>query len=118
MELELGTQHVLVNRNAKEPADILLPTGVYDPLIRRLTKAIYKRSGCYHIHAPLLGLETVNALQLMREEILQKAQTDLDTLKFLDQLYWLFQAIFMDLPAGEAEKSAPAQAASGLLLFR
>lgn len=114
LELELGTQHILVNRNAKEPGNILLPTGVHDALLGKLTKAIYKKSQCYHIKAPVLPAVALSALQSCREERLLSEQTDWDTVRLLDQIYWLFTELF-----GRAQPATnPERTSAKLLLFR
>lgn len=114
LELELGTQHILVNRNAKEPGDILLPTGVHDSLLGKLTKAIYKKSRCYHIKAPVLPAEALSVLQAFREEKLLSKQTDWDTVRLLDQIYWLFTELFSNAQPATNPERTPAK----LLLFR
>lgn len=84
LENELGTCHLLVNRAAKEPADLLLATGLHDQLVRELLRAVYKSNRCYHIRARLSAERTLAALQPVREKVLDQPATDLLTVRFLD----------------------------------
>ena len=84
LENRLGTCHLLVNRAAKEPADLLQATGLHDRLVQELLRAIYKSNRCYHIRAQLSPERTLAALQPVREKVLDRPGTDLSTVCFLD----------------------------------
>lgn len=84
LEHRLGTCHLLVNRDAKEPADLLLATGLHDRLLKELLTAVYKSNRCYHIRAGLSAERTVAALQPLRERVLDEPATDLHTVRLLD----------------------------------
>ena len=113
MEQALGTRHVLVNREAREPADILLPTGIHDSLVRELTKAVYKRSQCYHIRALVSPEAARVSLQDLREKILQNQDTDTHLIGFMDELFFLFEDLF----SREENQPASNKKISSSLLF-
>jgi hypothetical protein len=94
LEHRLGTCHLLVNRDAKEPADLLLATGLHDRLLRELLKAVYKANRCYHIRARLSAANTLSALQPLREKVLDEPATDLHTVRLLDAIDRAVRAAF------------------------
>ncbi len=94
LENQLGTCHLLVNRTAKEPADLLLATGLHDRLVNELMRAVYKSNRCYHIRAVIQAGPTLAALQPVREKILDQATTDLSTVRFLDAIDTAVRAAF------------------------
>lgn len=94
LEHRLGTCHLLVNRDAKEPADLLLATGLHDRLLRELLKAVYKANRCYHIRARLSAVNTLSALQPLREKVLDEPATDLHTVRLLDAIDQAVRAAF------------------------
>ncbi|MDD3650814.1 hypothetical protein [Immundisolibacter sp.] len=94
LENRLGTCHLLVNRDAKEPADLLLATGLHDRLVRELLRAVYKSNRCYHIRARLSAERTLAALQPVREKVLDDPGTDLHTVQFLDAVDVAVRAAF------------------------
>ena len=94
LENQLGTCHLLVNRTAKEPADLLLATGLHDRLVNELMRAVYKSNRCYHIRAAILAGPTLAALQPVREKVLDQPTTDLSTVRFLDALDVAVRAAF------------------------
>ena len=98
LENRLGTCHLLVNRTAKEPADLLQATGLHDRLVRELLKAIYKGNKCYHVRAYVSAERTLEALQPVREKVLDQPATDLTTVDFLDAVDAAVRAAFA-LPA-------------------
>ena len=99
LENRLGTCHLLVNREAKEPADLLLATGLHDRLVHELLRAVYKSNRCYHIRARLSADHTLRALQPVREKVLDEPATDLHTVRFLDALDAAVRAAFALPPA-------------------
>ncbi len=94
LENQLGTCHLLVNRTAKEPADLLLATGLHDRLVNELMRAVYKSNRCYHIRAIIQAGPTLAALQPVREKILDQPTTDLSTVRFLDAIDTAVRAAF------------------------
>lgn len=94
LENQLGTCHLLVNRAAKEPADLLLATGLHDRLLNELMRAVYKSNRCYHIRAAIQAGPTLAALQPVRERILDQPTTDLSTVRFLDAIDGAVRAAF------------------------
>lgn len=94
LENQLGTCHLLVNRAAKEPADLLLATGLHDRLLNELMRAVYKSNRCYHIRAAIQAGPTLAALQPVREKILDQPTTDLSTVRFLDAIDTAVRAAF------------------------
>lgn len=94
LENHLGTCHLLVNRDAKEPADLLLATGLHDRLLKELLRAVYKANRCYHIRAPLLAENTLAALQPLREKVLEEPATDLHTVRLMDAIDRAVRAAF------------------------
>jgi hypothetical protein len=94
LENRLGTCHLLVNRDAKEPADLLLATGLHDRLLRELLRAVYKANRCYHIRARLSAESTLTALQPLREKVLEEPATDLHTVRLLDAVDRAVRAAF------------------------
>ena len=94
LENHLGTCHLLVNRDAKEPADLLLATGLHDRLLKELLRAVYKANRCYHIRARLSAETTLAALQPLREKVLEQAATDLHTVRLLDAVDLAVRAAF------------------------
>ncbi len=94
LENQLGTCHLLVNRTAKEPADLLLATGLHDRLVNELMRAVYKSNRCYHIRAAILAGPTLAALQPLREKVLDQPSTDLSTVRFLDAIDAAVRAAF------------------------
>ncbi len=94
LENHLGTCHVLVNRDAKEPADLLMATGLHDRLLKELLRAVYKANRCYHIRAPLSAGNTLAALQPLREKVLEEPATDLHTVRLLDAVDRAVRAAF------------------------
>jgi hypothetical protein len=94
LENQLGTCHLLVNRAAKEPADLLLATGLHDRLVNELMRAVYKSNRCYHIRAAIQAGPTLAALQPVREKILDQPTTDLSTVRFLDAVDTAVRAAF------------------------
>ncbi|MBC7160771.1 hypothetical protein [Immundisolibacter sp.] len=94
LENQLGTCHLLVNRAAKEPADLLLATGLHDRLVNELMRAVYKSNRCYHIRAAIQAGPTLAALQPVREKILDQPTTDLSTVRFLDAFDSAVRAAF------------------------
>jgi len=94
LENQLGTCHLLVNRTAKEPADLLLATGLHDRLVNELMRAVYKSNRCYHIRAAIQAGPTLAALQPIREKILDQPTTDLSTARFLDAVDGAVRAAF------------------------
>lgn len=94
LENRLGTCHLLVNRAAKEPADLLQATGLHDRLVHELLRAVYKSNRCYHIRASILAGPTLAALQPLREKILDQPTTDLSTVRFLDAVDLAVRAAF------------------------
>ncbi|ANX04357.1 hypothetical protein [Immundisolibacter cernigliae] len=94
LENQLGTCHLLVNRAAKEPADLLLATGLHDRLLNELMRAVYKSNRCYHIRAAIQAGPTLAALQPVRERILDQPTTDLSTVRFLDAVDSAVRAAF------------------------
>ncbi len=99
LEIQLGTCHLLVNRTAKEPADLLLATGLHDRLVNELMRAVYKSNRCYHIRAAILAGPTLAALQPVREKTLDQPTTDLSTVRFLDSIDVAVRAAFGLSPA-------------------
>ena len=112
LENRLGTCHLLVNRDAKEPADLLLATGLHDRLLRELLTAVYKANRCYHIRAPLSAVNTLAALQPLREKVLDEAATDLHTVRLLDAVDRAVRAAFV-MPS--APLAAPVLAAGEVI---
>lgn len=108
LENQLGTCHLLVNRAAKEPADLLLATGLHDRLVKELLQAVYKNNRCYHIRTRLSAERTLAALQPVREKVLDQPATDLLTVRFLDAVDAAVRAAFR-LPADD-DRSLPAGA--------
>lgn len=110
LENRLGTCYLLVNRAAKEPADLLQATGLHDRLVHELLRAVYKSNRCYHIRAPVSAERTLAALQPVREKVLDQAATDLSTVRFLDAVDAAVRAAFV-LPAARESRphSGPAQ---------
>lgn len=102
LEDRLGTCHVLVNRHAKEPAGILLPTGVHDTLVRELVRAVYKGNRCYHVRAAVQEPETLRALAPVRARVIEDPATDWATVQFLDRFHAAVHASF----AGAARSRA------------
>jgi hypothetical protein len=94
LENRLGTCHLLVNRDAKEPADLLLATGLHDRLLRELLRAVYKANRCQHIRARLSAESTLTALQPLREKVLEEPTTDLHTVRLLDAVDRAVRAAF------------------------
>jgi hypothetical protein len=94
LENRLGTCHLLVNRDAKEPADLLLATGLHDRLLKELLTAVYKNNRCYHIRARLSAQNTLAALQPLREKVLDEPATDLHTVRLLDAVDQAVRAAF------------------------
>lgn len=94
LEHRLGTCHLLVNRDAKEPADLLVATGLHDRLLKALLTAVYKANRCYHIRAPLSAENTLAALQPLREKVLEEPATDLHTVRLLDAVDLAVRAAF------------------------
>ncbi len=86
LENRLGTCHLMVNRSAKEPADLLQATGLHDRLVRELLQAVYKANRCYHIRALVSAECTLAALQPVREKVLDQPAPDLSTVRFLDTI--------------------------------
>ncbi|GAB4348130.1 MAG: hypothetical protein Kow0073_00670 [Immundisolibacter sp.] len=109
LENQLGTCHLLINRAAKEPADLLLATGLHDRLVKELLRAIYKSNRCYHIRARISAEPTLAALQPIREKVLDQPATDLLTVRFLDAVDAAVRAAFR-LPLHDHPRpAAPAQ---------
>lgn len=94
LEHRLGTCHLLVNRDAKEPADLLMSTGLHDRLLKELLRAVYKANRCYHIRARLSAANTLAALQPLREKVLEEPATDLHTVRLLDAVDRAVRAAF------------------------
>lgn len=103
LEDRLGTCHVLVSREAKEPAGMLLATGVHDALTREMARAIYKTNRCYHVRARVAEEPTLRALLPIRARVLADPRTDWATAQFLDRFYEAVQAAF----ARAARRAAP-----------
>lgn len=106
LEDRLGTCHVLVNRHAKEPAGILLPTGVHDTLIRELVRAVYKSNRCYHVRAKVQETETLRALAPVRARLIEDPATDWATVQFLDRFHAAVRASFAGTAQGRATPAA------------
>ncbi len=87
LEHRLGTRHLLVDRHAKEPADLLLPTGVHDRLLREILRAVYKASECYHIKARLNGAKTLAAIAPIQARLRDADDSDLDVIRLVDELF-------------------------------
>lgn len=111
LEDRLGTCHVLVNRHAKEPAGILLPTGVHDTLIRELVRAVYKSNRCYHVRAKVQEAETLRALAPVRARLIEDPATDWATVQFLDRFHAAVRASFAGTAHGR-ENPVPVTARS------
>lgn len=94
LEDRLGTCHVLVNRQAKEPAGILLPTGVHDTLVRELARAVYRNNRCYHVRARVQEVETLRALLPGHTRVIEDPATDWATVQFLDRFHAAVRASF------------------------
>ena len=110
LENRLGTCHLLVNREAKEPADLLLATGLHDRLVHELLRAVYKSNRCYHIRARLSAERTLAALQPVREKVLDQPATDLLTVCFLDAVDSAVRTAFRLPPDDDpAPGATPAQ---------
>lgn len=107
LENRLGTCHLLVNRDAKEPADLLLATGLHDKLLKELLRAVYKANRCYHIRAGLSAENTLAALQPLREKVLEEPATDLHTVRLLDAIDLAVRAAFAmpSVPQGPPDMS-------------
>ncbi|MFZ5493298.1 MAG: hypothetical protein ACOY6E_12475 [Pseudomonadota bacterium] len=105
LENRLGTCHLLVNRDAKEPADLLLATGLHDRLLKELLTAVYKSNRCYHIRARLSAQNTLAALQPLREKVLEEPATDLHTVRLLDAVDLAVRAAFA-LPSAQRTVAA------------
>ena len=87
LENRLGTCKLLVSRAAKEPADLLLPTGVLDRLVREMVRAIYKNNRCYHIRARVTETESLRALAPFLESLADDPQHDLETARLTFDLH-------------------------------
>jgi hypothetical protein len=107
IEDRLGTCHVLVDREAKEPAGLLLATGVHDALTREMARAIYRGNRCYHVRARVSEEPTLRALLPIRARVLADMATDWATAQFLDRFYEAAQGAF----AAVRRRSARAQPA-------
>lgn len=94
LEDRLGTCHVLVNRQAKEPAVILLETGIHDALVKTLARAIYKSNRCYHVRAAVSEPATLAALLKVRAQVLENPATDWATAQFLDRVDEAVRRVF------------------------
>lgn len=110
LEDRLGTCHLLVNRNAKEPADVLLQTGVHDALAKELTRAIYKSNRCYHIKARVSEGATLAALGPVRARVLEDPRLDWATVRFLDDFHAAVRASFAQVRATTGNRSTRAPA--------
>lgn len=87
LENRLGTCKLLVSRAAKEPADLLLPTGVLDRLVREMVRAIYKNNRCYHIRAEVTEKASLRALAPFLESLADDPQHDLETARLTFDLH-------------------------------
>ena len=87
LEHRLGTRYLLVDREAKEPADLLLPTGVHDRLLREILRAVYKACECYHIKAPLSRARTLAAIAPILGRLREAPDSDIDVIRLVDELF-------------------------------
>lgn len=112
LENRLGTCHVLVNRQAKEPATILLETGVHDALFKTLVRAIYRNNRCYHVRAAVSEPATLEALLKQRVKVLENPATDWATVQFLDRVDEAVRGSFAARRAQSAPRAAAARPAT------
>lgn len=87
LEHRLGTRYLLVDREAKEPGDLLLPTGVHDRLLREILRAVYKACECYHIRAPLDGDRALAVIAPIQTSLRDAADSDIDVIRLVDELF-------------------------------
>ena len=100
LEHRLGTCNLLVSRAAKEPADLLLPTGVLDRLVREMARAIYKSNRCYHIRATVNEDASLRALAPFLESLADNPQHDLETARLTFDLHAGVKGYFGGAAAG------------------
>lgn len=87
LEDALGTGNLLVDHQAREPADILLPTGVHDRLLKSTLRAVYKNNKCYHINAPISAARTLPVLAELRHRVREDSAADITLVHLVDDLY-------------------------------
>lgn len=114
LEHRLGTCHILVRRDAREPATLLAPTGIHDRLVKQLTQAIYRGNRCYHIRALVLPRASLAALLPVRVRALEDPRADLATVRFLNDFQRAVRLAFG--PLRDTVPDAPSPTLKGQLL--
>lgn len=94
LEHRLGTRYLLVNRAAKEPADLFQSTGVHDQLLMSVLKSIYKSNRCYHIKALIQGDKTLAAIAPFQSKLRDDPRSDIDVVRLVDDLFNAAQGLF------------------------
>lgn len=116
LERRLGTCHILVRRDAREPAAVLVPTGIHDRLVKQLTQAIYRGNRCYHIRAPVQARASLAALLPVRAQALEDPRADLATVHFLNDFQEAVRLAFGQTH-GEVRGIAPPAFSGQVLAF-
>lgn len=82
----IGTHQIPVSGEAVEIRDFLAPDGIHHELVTRIVRMIYRRNGCGHLDATVAAPATYDALTPIHREMLRNTSTDVDQMRFMNDL--------------------------------
>ena len=96
LEEHLGYHQFPVNPAATNIKDIFESAPLHHDLITRLIRAVYVSNSCHRLTDIVRKEKTLQALTVVRQEILRSAKTDVDVYRFVDDLGAALNSIFTE----------------------
>ncbi len=96
LEEHLGYHQFPVNPAATNIKDIFESAPLHHDLITRLIRAVYVSNSCHRLTDIVRKEKTLQALTVVRQEILRSAKTDVDVYRLVDDLGTALNGIFTE----------------------